>query len=245
MISVLTPTIRPEGLPMVAKCLNRQDVEFEWIIVAPSRIINDICDLKLDAIILTEPPKKEDDFYCLNKAWNLAYSKARGQLIVNIVDWIWFPPDTLERLWNHYLANPKACITAIGHQYDKVENDKPEGLMWSDPRSRLDQGTFYQVAPSEMEMCVASLPRQAILDCGGLDENYDKGAAIGEKEMCWRLARLGYQFYIDQTIEYRALHHGRLSPKWDEYYKITSAMFVKHMQQMELGQRTLKLGYVK
>lgn len=236
MISVLSPSIRPGGLDMVAKCLKRQTfADYEWLVSTPY-----------------EPPEwavqvgttpKGDYHYALNRDWNRLYRAAKGELIVNIVDLIWFPPDVLEKLWAHYQANPKALVTAIGHQYDQVVGGKPENRVWTDPRARTDQGSFYQIYPNDMEMCLASVPRQAIYDCGGLDEEYDKGAACSEKEMCTRMDKLGYKFYIDQGIEYRAVQHPRLTKEWDEKYVIASNMYQKHMQEIYTGKR-LRLKYV-
>ena len=137
-ISVLTPTIRPEGLKMVARCLRRQDfIDWEWIIVIPKKMEIEVENALIgypQPLVLIEPPKRPSDFYNLNKAWNLAYNKAEGELIVDIVDYIWFPPDTLTRLWNHYQANPKGLISAIGHQYEKNSDDsRPE----NDANARL------------------------------------------------------------------------------------------------------------
>lgn len=239
MISIITPSIRAELLEIVAKCLKRQTFQdYEWLVGSPENYGF--------GKFVQEPPKKEGDFYCLCKCMNSLYREAKGELIVQITDGIWFSPDTLSRLWGHYQANSKALITTVGHQYDRIDKyGKPENLVWQDPRARMDQGTFYEVAPSEMEMCIAAIPRQAILDCGGIDEEYDKCPAVGEKEMCWRLDKLGYKFYIDQTIEYRAIHHSRLSKDWDEmYFKITTPMFTEHMKQLQAGQRSLNVGFV-
>lgn len=251
-ISVVTPSVRPEMLAIVEKCLDRQTfTNFEWLVIGPRALFEpESCFPKKNADaweFIEEPSKRAGDFYRLSGAFNAGFQTAKGELIVTIVDGIWFPPDTLERLWNHYQANPKGLVTTVGHQYDQLDQyGKPTNMMWQDPRARLDQGSFYEVAPSEMEMCIASMPRQAILDCGGIDEEYDKGPAVGEKEMCWRLDKLGYKFYIDQTIEYRAIHHPRLSSNWDEMYKkVTTPIFIKHMNELQLGQRTLNVGYVK
>lgn len=248
-ITVITPTVRPEALKIVADCLKRQTTQdFQWLIVCPRNlfeIINKDIGKEIAFVMIPEPPKKEGDFYCLNKAWNKAYSQAQGELIVNIVDGIYFPPDTLERLLSHYMVNPKALVTTIGHQYSGVVNGKPEGLVWSDPRARSDQGSFYEVAPSEMEMCLCSIPKQATLDCGGLDEIYDTCPAVSEKEMCWRLDKLGYKFYIDQSIEYRAISHPRLKGNWDQMYKdVTTPLFTKHVDELNKGTRNLNVGYV-
>ena len=133
---------------MVAKCLKRQTfTDYEWLVSTPY-----------------EPPEwavqvgttpKGDYHYALNRDWNRLYRAAKGELIVNIVDLIWFPPDVLEKFWFHYLANPKALITTIGHQYDQVKDGKPENKVWIDPRARQDQGSFYQIYPNDMEMCLA------------------------------------------------------------------------------------------
>ena len=234
---------------MLAKCLERQSFEdWEWIIAAPQDLLIPIdrqVGHEIDFVFVPEPLKREGDYYRLCGAWNEAFKKARGRLIVSIQDGIWFPPDTLYRLWAHYLHNPKGLIGMIGHQYEQVVNNKPEGIIWQDPRSRTDMGTFYEVAPSEIEFSMCSLPKQAVLDCGGIDEEYDRGAAVGEKEMCWRLDKLGYKFYLDQTLEYRALRHPRLTTDWDEKYKISSEIFIRHMAEREAGTRTLKLPYLE
>lgn len=250
-ISIISPTVRPEGLEMVARCLRRQDFDdWEWIITTPERMIASCLNAIPDSLcgktrILAEPPKREDDYYRLSGAFNKGFQEARGELVITIVDLIWFPPDTLSRLWTHFENNPKAFVTTIGHQYTEEINGKPENLVWTDPRARQDQGTFYEVSPADMEMCLASMPRKALLEVGGIDEDYDKGAAVGEKEMCWRLDKLGYKFFIDQSIEYRAIQHPRLSKEWDEKYKIASALFIDHMRQLQEGTRILNVGYIK
>ena len=246
MISVITPTVRPEMLGVIAKCLSRQDIEFEWLVLAPGKMkveMDKVCSKYPFYNFVAEPDKKPDDYYALCKAWNKGFALAKGELVVSIQDGIWFDADMLERFYSHYKANPKGLVTAIGHHYDKVDDfGKPINLVWSDPRSRLDLGSFYEVPPSEMEMAVCSTPKQALIDCGGIDEEYDKGAAVGEKEMCWRLDKLGYKFFIDQSIEYRAIHHPRLSTNWDKKYKIASELFIDHMTQLRLGKRQLNVN---
>lgn len=249
MISVVTPSVRPEMLAVIAKCLRKQDMQdFDWYVITREDLIPEVIKATKDCepIILTEPPKRIGDFYRLCGAWNLGFQEAMDNLVISIQDGIWFPPDTLSRFWTHYQNNPKGLVTAIGHQYDQIDKlGKPTNIMWQDPRARLDQGSFYEVPPIEMEFAVCSVPKQALIDCGGVDEEYDKGAAVGEKEMCFRLDKLGYKFYIDQTIEYRAIHHPRLTKDWDDKYKIASDLFFKHMQELHQNQRTLKLDYVK
>ncbi len=229
-ISVITPSVRPELLKIVEKCLSRQTIQdYEWLVGSPRNYrFGDW---------IKEPPKRKGDYYNLNKALNALYLASTGDLVVEITDGIWFPPDTLEKLWDHYKANPKACITTIGHQYDEIVNGKPEHLVWTDPRARKDQGSFYEINPNDLELCLGSIPRSAIFWVGGLDENFDKYAALSEKEMALRMDKAGYKFYIDQSIEYRAIKHGRLNGDWDQKYHEGVKYFQKCVHEIVNGDR--------
>ena len=246
MISVITPTTRPEGIDIIERCLSRQTYkDFEWIVICP-KDKHPLIAAKPN-ILLADPPKKADDFWSLCKAWNLGYATASGELVVNIQDMVWFPPDMLEKFWTHYEQSPNALVTATGDQYDEVDDrGVPKHCVWNDPRKRLDQGTFYPVNFPDMEMVICSIPAQAIYDCGGLDEEYDKGPGCQEKEMCMRLVNLGYEMYIDQTIDYKAIKHGRLTSDWDDkYWGVIAPMFKKHGTEILQGVRNLNVGYVK
>lgn len=248
MISIVTPSIRPEMLDVVLKCIKRQNFpDYEWVVVGNEAVEEwhekHFNDQWFPMIFVEEPKKREGDYYNLNKAWNAAFKMCNSPLIVNIVDGLWFPPWTLQLLYAHYQVNPKSCVSCIGHQYDRVENGKPEHLVWSDPRVRADQGSFYEVPHTEMELCIASFPRQAILDVGGVDEEFDKYAALSEKEMMARMYKAGYKTYIDQSIEYRAIKHERLSKEWDARYQAGWPYYEKCMREIEAGTR-LRLDFV-
>lgn len=235
MISVITPSTRPEFLPIIEKCLKRQDFDsFEWIITSPIEITSVKPDL-----LLKDPPKQEGDFYTLCKGWNKAYAHAKGELIVNIQDGLWFPPDTLSKFWFHYQNNPRSLFSAIGHQYEGFDDrGVPLNKVWHDPRSKTI--SFEEVAPSEIEFCMSSIPKQALVECGGFDEEYDTAAAVGEKEMCWRLNKMNWDFYISQDIEYKAIHHPRLSDDWDKIYiEKSTPLFTRHMMEITNGTRKL------
>jgi glycosyltransferase involved in cell wall biosynthesis len=241
MISIITPTTRPEMLPIIQKCLRRQDFEdWEWIIVSPK----DINTVK-PTLLLKDPPKEKGDFWTLCKGWNTAYAHAKGDLIVNIQDGIWFPPDVLSKFWFHYQNQPRILVSAIGHQYDEFDDlGMPTNKIWHDPRSKTGI-TFEEVPPSEMEMVMCSIPKTAILECGGIDEEYDTCNGAQEKEMCWRLNKMNWDFYIDHTIEYRAIHHPRLTENWDDVYKNkTTPLFVRHMTELTAGTRTLDVNNI-
>ncbi len=234
-VSVITPSVRKSFLKVVRESLQKQTFprdQWEWIVVSPF-------EYQHADIWVKDPPKKEGDYYSLNKAWNAAFKVASGRLLVNVVDGIELQVDTLEKLWRHHRINPKACISCIGHQY----KDLNEAPVWSDPRSRKDFGSFYEVAHQEMELCVASFPRNAVYDVGGIDEEYDKGAALSEKEMMLRMEKAGYKLYLSQDIEYKAIQHPRLSEEWDVKYKVATKMFKNHTNQIVAGKR-LRLEYL-
>lgn len=236
MISVVTPSVRKENLDIIEKCLRRQTFkDFEWLVGSPS-------DLGYGKFI-QEPPKREGDYYGLNKSWNSMFRKARGELIVSIQDGIWFAPDLLEKFWNHYQADPKACVGAIGHQYSDVVNGKPENQVWQDPRARTDMGTYYECLPNDLEFTVCSLPKTGLIEAGGIDEEYDKYAAISEKELAVRMNGLGYKQYLDQSIEYRAIKHPRLNESWEERYQAGCKVYQNHLREIFDGKR-LKLNYL-
>ena len=167
--------------------------------------------------------------------------QATGELFVSIVDGLWFPPDTLERLWQHYERDPMSCVSFAGHHYDKIENGKPERLVWFDPKVK-DTGTLEQISPVDFELCIASLPTKGVKEVRGFDEEFDKFPAWSEKELACRMEKLGYKFYIDQSIQFRAIHHPK-SPEWDKKFPESNAYFQKCYEEIQEGKR-LKLNYL-
>ena len=236
LISIITPSIRKKGVDITAECLKKQTFKnWEWIVCSPYLPPN-------NAVWIPEPKKKEGNTYSLNACWNMCIKRACGKLIVSIVDLTWFTPDVLERLWGHYEANPRACIGTIGHQYDKMDNGKPVNMVWQDPRARNDFGTFYEINPNDLELCVASIPKKALYEVGGFDEEFDKYAALSEKELAFRLKAAGYSIYLDQSIEYRAIKHPRLTKNWDERYHAGEEYYFKCLYEIENGIR--KVDYL-
>jgi len=83
-ISVVTPTIRPQGLEVLADCLKKQTFkEFEWLV-----------EINVSG---------ETDF---NNAMNKMIKRAQGSLIVSIQDYTRIPNDGLENMWKDYEDKP-------------------------------------------------------------------------------------------------------------------------------------------
>lgn len=91
LISVLTPTIRPEGLKVLQEGLKNQTFQdFEWLVE------------------VSIPERGHD----LNAAYNRMLKRAKGSLVVSLQDYIQIPPDYLEKWWQAYSDHPDTFFTA-------------------------------------------------------------------------------------------------------------------------------------
>src|SRR3990167_7048714 len=240
-ISVVTPSVRPGGLDIVKKCLEAQDFpreEFEWLVCSPFEYSGADKWIK-------ERKKKAGDFYNLNKSFNDLFRVARGDLIISITDMTWFPPDTLSNFWLHHEANPVACVSGIGHKYSDVdESGMPINMFWRDPRLREDYGSFWEINPIDLELMLTSIPTQGIYAVGGVQEEMDRYAALSEKMLAIRLDKLGYKFFIDSSLEYRSLPHGRVhgTKAWDKKYFEGCKYYDKWLAGLQNGTEPVNVG---
>lgn len=196
-ISVITPSVRDTGLPLVEKALKRQTFQdFEHIVQGAEG-------------------DKEGNVWTLNQDYNIAIKKAKGDLIVSWQDYTYAKPDTLQRFWTHYEQEPKTLIGAVGNKY---QDDDFIVQIWQDPRERDDQGSYYPCYFSDIEWNLCSVPKQALYDVGGFDEEMDKKYGMDGYSVNDRINILGgYDFKLDQSIKSYSLEHGRLNG--DEWNK--------------------------
>lgn len=210
-ISVITPSIRKEGLDIVRKALFRQTfTDYEWIIGSP--FISKYCDKYV-----------RDDFeggyFTLNRIYNKMIKESSGELIVSLQDYTHIKPDALEKFWYAYKDNQKAIVSGVGNKY---KDNTWMVKTWQDPRIRKDQGSFYECYPWDVEANFCAVPRKAIYDVGGFDEVMDfEGYGFDARGVFERIDMLGkYKFYLDQANESFSLEHDR--PKgWDEHNMLT------------------------
>jgi hypothetical protein len=229
-LSIITPTIRPQGLPMVWECLKKQTVQkWEWLIGAPASMLDEIRSLLPNdrrIRLFAEPERNPDDFYSLNRTWNMLVHEAQCEPLVFLVDWIWFPDDMLAKL-----APYPGGVSGFGHHYKEIVNDKPEELWLKDQRDPTTQNVL------AMELACAKLPRSAILEVGGFDEKYDKVAALSEKELCARLHKLGVPMQLNPALEYRNWTHPKEWPNWDERFEAAKIVFNEDLKAIAEGRR--------
>lgn len=224
-VSIITPTIRKDGLEIVKKSLDNQKFkEFEWIIVSP---------FDPDMGIWVKDDLK-GGFWSLNRAYNKGISEAKGELIVSWQDYTWADEKTLDKFWYCYELEPDTLVSAVG---DKYEDDTWNNKTWSDPRKRNDLGKFYPCYPSDIEWNLCSCPKEAILKVGGFDEQLDfMGFGMDAYSVNERIEALGgYDFKLNQGIESFSLGHGRVD-KWEENNLIHGGYIKRKKELMSIGQ---------
>ncbi len=256
-ISVLTPTVRPEGLVMPWQCLERQTCQdFEWLISAPAGVMK-VFPNKPNIHLLEDPPKRPGDYYRLNGAWNNLAKHAKADLLVFCVDWIWFEDTALEQLLAHYLDDPNRGICVPGNHFRKIINGRPE-VLW-EPDNRWNHvepdsqgmihrpyllpedqiGDGWHLDPHLMEMSFSGISKSKLISVGGFDEDYDRHFAMSEKETCMRMFYAGYSFILDRTQNHRIYTHDReiSSSEQDWRYQVSVKYFQKHVAEMAEGKR--------
>lgn len=202
-VSVVTPTIRKEGLDVVQKALKNQTFkDFEWLISSP-----------FDPGIPTAkwiPDKFTEGYWSLNRAYNSLFVAAQGDLIVSLQDWIWVPPTGIEQFIDAYESS-QGIISGVGDQYERVgQYGKPEVKIWTDPRRNSNYGSFYECYPNDAEWNWCLIPKQALIDIGGMDEQLDfLGYGGDQLQAVERMDTLGYKFFLDQTNESYTVRHDR------------------------------------
>jgi hypothetical protein len=196
-ISVITCSVREEGIPLAEKALKRQTFkDFEHIVQG-------------------REGSMEGNTWTLNQDYNIAIRKAKGDLIISWQDFTYAKPDTLERFWTHYEQEPRTLVGAVGNKY---ADDSWTVMTWKDPRERDDQGPYYPCYFSDIEWNLAAIPKEAIYAVGGFDESMDKAYGMDAYSVNDRINLIGgYDFKLDQTIKSYSLEHGRLNGSaWDK-----------------------------
>lgn len=238
-VSVITPTVRPEGLSLVARALKNQNLcDFEWIIIGPESIREIAMGFSTSGIgqrvVFLPEPTREGDVWNLNKSYNEGIRKSTTSLIVSWQDFTSAKYDTLERFYTHFKQEPNILVSAVGNKYVEVY-PVPGAMVWKDPRERDDNGSYYLCQYQDIEWNLCSVPKQALYDVGGFDEEMDKmGFGMDAYSVDERISFLGkYDFKLDQTIKSYSELHGRL-PGWDERnlinggYKERQTFYVEH-----------------
>ena len=209
-ISVLTPTVRLDGLKLVETALENQDLQsFEWIIGSKEKPEN------IDIPFIWIEDTFDGGAWSLNRMYNKMIKEAKSPLLVSWQDYTYAKADTLQRFLTHYEQDQKMLIGAVGNKYKTVY---PEigAMVWKDPRERDDQGGYYKTGFENIEWNLCSCPKKALYDIGGFDEALDDYFGMDGYSVNERISFLDkYDFALDQSIKSFSIPHGR-PDQWEE-----------------------------
>lgn len=219
-ITVITPTIRPDGLEIVETALKRQtNQNFEWLVGSSFRPQVGACKWV------------KDDFkggaWTLNRIYNKLVRESQGDIIVSIQDFTFFDATALERFGTQLRLLTGAVLSGVGDKYEEVY-PYPSGKFWRDPRDsgtgNIREAGFF----GDIEFNFCALPKGFFYDVGGFDESLDfLGYGMDGYSVMERLyLKGGYKFYIDEGIKSYSLAHGR-AKDWEEKNLIHSGYKLK------------------
>lgn len=171
-ITVGTPSIRPEGLKIVQKSLEKQTfTDFEW-------------GVELGIV---------GQGHHLNRDYNKILRRAKGELFVSLQDYLLVPPDYLQKWWDAYQENPDTFMTApVG----KVDNINYSGNAVWDWRAYRNDETV-NIRPCEWdtwEIDSGAAPLYALKLIGGFDEALDGVWSSDNVNVGCRAQLAGYKF---------------------------------------------------
>lgn len=243
-VSVITPTVRRDGLNVVREALKKQTFrDFEWLTGSPFEPL------------FEEATHIQDDFvggyWSLNRIYNALLKSANGEIIVSLQDNIYIPPDGLQKFVDNLKTLGKqALISGVGDQYARVgKYGKPELKIWNDPRKTTQYGTLYECTFPDCEWNWCAFYKQALIDVGGFDEELDLTCrGVDAFAVDERLNDLGYKFYLDQTNESFTIRHDRSSyggeKSWNESHGLFNGEYEKRKKQLKESGQWPRLGYL-
>lgn len=183
-ISVITPTIRPEGLKQLQECLQGQTFkDFEWLV-----------EVGLP-----------DNGHDLNAAFNRMIKRAKGELIVFYEDYTTIKPDGLERFWKAYQEFPDTCFTSPLAKVVKF-GDTPH-WDWRAHKQNEEQIDYTDCRWDTCELDWGAIPRKVLIEIGGFDEELDQFWSCDNVNVGCRADLAGYKFKCVFTNPAIAIDH--------------------------------------
>lgn len=229
MIAVITPSIRKDGLMLVKDALSGQSFrDFKWFIGSP-----------FDPEIKDAEWVVDDfsgGFWTLNRIWNKLYESASDyKLIVHWQDWIWAPPDALQKFFDNHQAG-RLVVSGVGDQYESVdEMGTPQVKIWSDPRKTAKYGSLYECVFNDIEYNFCAIDNDLIKRYGGADEGLDYLGFGGDLyQLSDRMNDGGEHFWLDQSNESYTVRHGREYKLWDKNHILFNGRYLERKKELIL-----------
>lgn len=176
-ISVLSLSIRPKGLEITRESLLKQKFrDFEW----------------LTEINCTGEP----DF---NGAMNRLVSRAKGELIVSLQDYIKVPPEGLQSFWDAYKDGGEFMTAPVGQcGTEKYTNPK-----W-DWRKHTDKCEW-----NGWEIDWGACPTKLLKEIGGFDERLDGAFGMDNVIVGKKAEKAGFKFSCVKDNQVLGFDHAR------------------------------------
>jgi len=222
-ISILTPTVRAEGLHLVKQALAYQNFkDYEWIVCSPKRIEKEVRKALGDVeyTYIGAPPLKKWQVWDLNYSYNRMIERANGDLIVSWQDYTFADPDLLNVLWKYYLQDKNSVVSVLGNKYPDDNFDIPA---WIDPRYARKEYNW-----QDIEWNLASIGRDLLRKVGGFAEILDSHYGLDGYNVNHRLvdSKLAH-FKLEKECKTYSLFHGRVKD-WDKKNFLQSGKAIEY-----------------
>ena len=226
MIDVMTPTIRHEGIKIVAKCLERQTFQdFRWIVVDHDYDLNWYYEnipksLWGKTVYLKPKVQIPERKYKLWNTRNTAYQFLERPLVVEIQDYHWFRSDTLIRFLNMFRSDPNSIVSDyykivtfknydMAMESDDIEDSDVE-IIDATTRS-VFQGLGFKTALNMTynlyEMNVSSIPLVLLRELTPADEEMDNGYLSDTQYLSIPAMLKNYTILIDGDAKVYSFEH--------------------------------------
>ena len=225
---VFTPTYRPGGLDVLEASLMRQTYrDFVWLVsdqkfLERKDVWADIIRRVDFPIMFVNRQVKQGRKRNLAEMYNVAadYVLSDGfSMLVSLQDYIYIPPDGLERFVEQSAKLPNSLLTGVTHiSRDPFPNrisdlsgsytifsvpyhEKPSRMSWEDVRATelyFHGPTVLPVEIAHWEANWAAAPRKVFEDGVRWDETYDMGIAYENMDFAQQAALKGYDVVLDK-----------------------------------------------
>lgn len=180
MISVITPSIRPEFLNITQECLEKQTFQnFEWIV-----------DIGL-----------RNRGYTLPSSWNSLLRRCTYDRIFILQDCIDIPEDSLEKIVTLDIDH-KMYTFPVGQVMEFGQTPEWD---W-----RIEEKYIGKLTANLWETDLALAHKSGFYQVGGYDEEFNQGWSWENVEIAWRLESTGYSFFLSHMVKGISLKHDKL-----------------------------------
>jgi glycosyltransferase involved in cell wall biosynthesis len=244
MLSVIVPSIRPGNLQRLYESIEASySGEFEFIVVGPHRT----------PIFFTDKPRISyyEDYGSPTRAQQIGLTKASGDLVLwGVADDGVFRPGAIDKA----VAMRQPHSVLVGKYYEGSDNPA------------MAERKYYYINTHDccrspyihndwLMLMVGIVPRQMLLDIGGIDAARFETLPMAFNDLSARLYRAGYDFELMEEVMFRCTHmpghEGDHGPVHDgqtlhdegEFRRLYSDWASENRVKIDLGNWTNAPGY--